>query len=181
MKLTTAILALAGTALVANAAVVDFSGTPSGEFVSYYESGATFTAVGGGNLTSDSFGNTPNGTRGLIANPFDTIRVDFDSAVTTVSVDMGDFNADSDDLYLTAFDSSGNVLDSDTLFIDASFTGMVTLSVNSPGIAYVTFVGVGFNGESNIYADNFTFDIIPTPSAAALLGLSGLVATRRRR
>ena len=67
MKLTTALFALAGTALVANAAVVDFSGTPSGEFVSYYESGATFTAVGGGNLTSESYGNTPNDTRGLIA------------------------------------------------------------------------------------------------------------------
>lgn len=181
MKLTTAILALAGTALAANAAVVDFSAAPAGNYASYYESGATFTAVGGGNLTSDNYGPTPNGTRGIIANPFDAIRVDFDSVVTTVSVDMGDFNSDDDDLYLTAFDSSGNQLDSDTLFIDATFTGMVTLSVNAPGIAYVTFVGVGFNGESNIYSDNFTFDIIPTPSAAALLGLSSLVATRRRR
>ena len=50
--------------------LIDFESTPAGTFSSYYEQGVTFTALGGNNLlTSDKFGNAPNGTRGLIGVP----------------------------------------------------------------------------------------------------------------
>lgn len=38
-------------------------------------------------------------------------------------------------------------------------------------------IGVGFNGVDDVY----NFEVIPTPGAAALLGLGGLAAARRRR
>lgn len=49
--------------------LIDFENTPAGIFSSYTEQGVTFTALSSGMLTSDMFGNAPNGTRGLIGVP----------------------------------------------------------------------------------------------------------------
>lgn len=49
--------------------LIDFENTPSGVFNSYTEQGVTFTALNSGNMTSELFGNAPNGTRGLIGVP----------------------------------------------------------------------------------------------------------------
>lgn len=58
-------------------------------------------------------------------------------------------------------------------------------NINNVSTAYVrlTFQGTGTSAAGNVRLDNFQFngDVVPTPGAAALLGLAGLAATRRRR
>jgi hypothetical protein len=97
------------------------------------------------------------------------------SGVLQVSVDLGDFDADSDLLVLRAFDAGNNLLDFASLLIPGTFTGMDTLTVSATGaIAYVTFgsEAPSVNGSS-VFADNFTFAAVPGPIVGA--GLPGLI------
>jgi hypothetical protein len=173
----------------ANAATIDFNAVGGGDLSGTNFGGATITAG-----TSQVFGSvTPNGTTGLLAfdplcgcypSPFTAV---FDTAVTDVSVDLGDFNQDSDSLFLYAYDAANVLVDSFLLAIDAAFVGMETLSVSATSISYVVFGGIGLNGENNVYADNLTFNnvtVAPVPVPAAglmMLGGLGLLVGLRRR
>lgn len=185
-----ALAALAATALCATGAqatIIDFNTAPDA-VASYTISGVTFTAEGGGTLYSTTFGPTPNGTRGLIAqgnSAFVPTRATFAGGATSVSIDLGDFNSDADALFLWLYDAGNVLLASASANIPASFTGLVTLSASASGTAYAVFGGVGFNNESNVYGDNFTFDggAVPEPAAWALMlvGFGGLGAALRSR
>jgi len=169
----------------AMALVIDFESMPAGELPSYTEQGVTFTAPGGPNVTATVFGNTPNGTKGIIDStgfPWVPTRADILGGAIAVSVDIGDFDGDADDLFLQAFSAGNLLLDVDLVTIPIPFVGMVTLSVAAPDIAYVIFGGVGVGGSS-VYSDNFTWEPVPEPMTVALLGagLAGLGLTRRRR
>lgn len=183
-----AIMAGALLAVVpAQATTINFDAGVNGP--SYSESGVTFTGLGGGSFTT-LFGPTPNGTFGLIVDNFNPIQGSFLSAVSMVSVDLGDFNADADDLFLRAYDSADNFLGQDTLTIPSTFTGLMTLNVSFAGISRVEFGGVGLNGQSNVYADNFSFDMagngVPEPAAWAMLvigfgAMGGAMRARTRK
>jgi hypothetical protein len=84
-------------------------------------------------------------------------RATFASPVSYVSVTMGDWGADSDNLYLRAYNSSNNLIDSDAATIPSSLYGGVDLEVSAAGIAYVEFYGVGLNNNS-VYFDNLCFE-----------------------
>jgi hypothetical protein len=180
-------ISLAATSLgvaQAGAAVIDFESFPVGPFASYTEAGVTFSAFGGGGLITTF--TTPNGTLGLldINSPRLLLRADIAGGATSVSVDQGDFNGDADLLNLWVYNSSDVLLGTASALIDASFTGMVTLSVSAPGIAYAVFgaTAPAINGNS-VAADNFTWEpetAVPEPTTLALLG-AGLVALRARR
>lgn len=179
-----AIATLAGT--TASATVIDFN-SGSGSFTSYTESGVTFTASGGGNI---EYSGTPNGTVGLLGSdtPRDPVRADIAGGATFVSVDLGDYNADADLLYLDIYSALDVLLGHTELLIASSFTGMETLSLSSAGIAYAIFgaSAPAINGSS-VYADNFTFTSaagpgVPEPATwmMMLAGFFGLGAALRR-
>ncbi len=169
--------------------VIDFESAPAGPFASYTESGVTFTASGGGGQIITAI--TPNGTKGLLDDnsPRLELRADIAGGATSVSVDLGDYDADADTLFLEIYNSSGTLLNSTTLLIPDTFTGMETLTLSDPDIAYAIFGAraPALNGSS-VYADNFTYtsrNAVPEPStflSASMAGLIGLgVAQRRRR
>ncbi len=188
--LTHSLLALGAALSVgsANATVIDFSSAPGGCNASYSESGVTFSA-GPDGVTASNFGPTPNTTPGLIScnsGNFSPTTALFSSAFSgAISVDLGDFNADADDIFLRLFDAGNMLLASDTFHLDASFIGMHTLTANAANVAYAVFGGVGAVGSS-VYADNFTFNsqqTVPEPGALLLVGtaLAGLALLRRRQ
>lgn len=148
---------------------------------SYTESGVTFTAP-----SFSSLYNTPNGTLGLLEDSSpdaNFLRADISGGTSSVSVDLGDYNQDSDLLFLDVYDSSNVLLGHTELFIAASFSGMETLTLSSPGISYAIFGAIASSGSS-VYADNFTISAVPEPETYAMLlaglGLLGFMARRRK-
>ena len=178
-----------GLAGMTQAAVIDF------------ESFADLTVVSGTGVFTDlTFSKGTNkiythdgipgpdftGTKMARSIPFSTdesFRADFTiSGVTSVSVVMGDYNADLDNLFLQAYNSSNVLLDSATFSLPSTTNGGPTLSVSSADIAYVIFGSTGTSNNS-VFFDNFSYNVVPLPPTALLLGsgLLGLVGWRRFR
>lgn len=186
IKVTTFILALAVSSygLAAKASVIDFASAPA-SFMSYTEQGVTFTSVTGGTINSST---TPNGTAGLleISAPRSFLRADIAGGASSVAVDLGDYGADADTLFLDIYDLANVLLGHTELLIDDSFTGMLTLSLSNPNIAYAIFgaTAPALNGSS-VYADNFTWQSanhVPEPGSLLLmLGALGALGVMRRR
>jgi hypothetical protein len=129
----------------------------------------------GNSIQSDPF---------ISASPF---RADFSIfGVRGVSVTLGDYNQDPDNLFVRAFNSLGTLLDEGTFALPGTTYGGPTLSVSSASedIAYVLFGSTGTFSNS-VFADNFSYTVadstsIPTP--AILPGLIGMgVAALRKR
>ena len=168
----------------AGATVITFEDAPS-PFESYTVSGVTFTAVAGGEVQLEIGPNDTNGILGVQI-PRQELRADIAGGTSSVSVDLGDYGADADTLFLEIYDSSDNLLAQATQFIDENFGSMVTLTLSSPGIAYAIFGArpPALQGSS-VYADNFTIPSVPVPATLPLLGGAlaalGLAGRSRRR
>lgn len=187
IKFSTLLLVLAVTSygLTAKANVIDFSLAPP-TFTSYTEQGVTFASVTGGSIDRST---TPNGTAGLLeaSAPRSYLRADITGGATSVAVDLGDFNADSDTLFLEIYNSTNTLLGRTDLLILNNFSGMLTFSLANPNIAYAIFgaTAPALNGSS-VYADNFTWQSannVAEPGSMALVALGALAAMRvsRRR
>jgi hypothetical protein len=59
-------------------------------------------------------------------------------------------------------------------------TGFLTPGKSLTAFAFYGYIGGGPN-EDRTYVDDFVLNVVPTPSAAVLLGLGALSAARRRR
>src|SRR5436309_837767 len=120
----------------AMATVIDFDGGVAST-TSYTVSGVTFTASGQQLYTATS----PNGTAALLAgsNPFYPITATLSSPTNFVSVDLGDYDSDPDNIFLEAYDASNNLLGSTSLLLDASDSAMHTLSLSFANIAWARF------------------------------------------
>lgn len=113
-----------------------------------------------------------------------TIRADFSSAATFVSVALGDWNQDADNIFLQIFDAADNLLAQTSLLRPDASYAMDILSLGGTGIAYAIF---GTNGGDLgfIAADDFSFGLasVPVPAGGVLLatGLAAAAALRRKR
>jgi hypothetical protein len=144
------------------AITIDFEDAPEESFISWTKDGVTFTAVDNSMLRCDPSSPAPNGTRGLIgaSAPLPEIRADIAGGANYVTVDLGDYNVESDLIFLEVFDSNDISLGYIDLLLDAQFEGMETLSLFSPNIAYAIFGAREALLGSSVFADNFTFDTI---------------------
>jgi hypothetical protein len=182
--------ALAAAPVAATTTTIDFNSETADFAASLSYPGVTLTAPGGSIFTT-TFGNTPNGTRGIIAqgsSGFVPFRAAFSTLASAVSIDLGDLGQDEDFLFLRAFDAGNGLLASATAIAPAGDSAMRTLSVMAANIAFVEFGGLGFLGQSNVYADNLMFttgsNAVPEPASWAMLiagfGLAGAAMRRRR-
>ena len=111
-------------------------------------------------------------------------RATFAGGASSFSIGMGDYGADDDQGHLEAYDASGHLLSSDSLYVpQGSYTGgMMTVASSAP-IAYVLFYETGsFPGA--VYWDQASFTAaVPEPASVAMMlgGLAVLGGLRRRR
>jgi len=166
------------TSVAAN--IIDFATCVDASSTSYSEDGATVTMVGG--ATIRCFGD-PNTTVGVWED-FSVLRADLGCTTNSVSIDLGDFNGDDDNMYVEAY-TSGNVLvDSDTSFIPFTFTGMNTLTVTGSNIAYILTGSSGsFPTPNTVFVDNIAFTCDATvagellPLNTTALFISGITSS----
>jgi|GEM_PF-4556195 len=165
-------------ALPAAANVINFDSDISGAVVSGPGVYSDVEFSNGGNditvmpLVPGPVFSAPNcaiGTRDSSDN-WSPYRADFKvDGVYFVSVVLGDFDGDSDNLYLKAYDSADVLLGESNFYLDASVFGGPTLSVSAADISYAVF---GSNGEfpNSVYMDDFTYKTSAVPEPATLLG-----------
>ncbi len=171
----------------AQAITIDFNSLSGNQGSSFTLSGITFSTTGSGGLDATL---SPNSTIALLeqSTPRQFIRADIAGGATSVSIDLGDFDADADTIFLQIFDSGNNSLGFTSQLLADSFIGMQTLTLSSSNIAYAVFgsTAPSVNGSS-VLADNFTAAIGAVPDAgstlslmAAGLGALGFVVRRRK-
>ena len=159
----------------------DFTRPAAGETASF-DSGFATTTSSAYNIAIDVTGN--NGTTALGTGSFTFSDVDGDLFMGTVS---GNWSGNSGAIFFTG--SLTNVT-FDTSNGNGSFDGTSGDSASIPtGGPFVgSIVQLTFNFGGGFFTSNFTnqntlvdAQLVPAPGAAAILGLTGLVATRRRR
>lgn len=135
---------------------------------------------------------TPNNTTGLALSNGTSpsrMRADFRSLIEFVSVDLGDFGADADRIFLEAFNSNGVSLGRTSSTLTTN-RGMRTLSLSATDISYAIF-GTTFDAGF-IAVDNLSYTVtdqnivttpVPLPAGGGLLlaGLGVFAALRRKR
>lgn len=142
------------------------------------------------------------GTRSL--DPFSDLGntpfiANFSQALTGVSIDMGDFGADTDTLTLQAFsglNGTGTLLASSSLILTGPAPGQgqvfsfATLAITANGINSIRFIGGGATFPNSVFYDNLTATFtpggaspVPEPTTMILLGtsLAGMAVKIRRR
>jgi len=174
----------------AQAVTIDFDGLTVGSDISGVDLGGVVISSGSDAVivTSSNPAGTGNSIRTEPFTSIDPFRADFiTTGVSSVSVALGDFGGDSENLFLDAFDSADNLLDTANFSIATSVSNLILLSIASgTEISYVLFGANGFFSNS-VYADdlNFSVSVVPLPAAFTLfasgLGFLGLMGWRKRR
>ncbi|MEN0020279.1 MAG: hypothetical protein AAF747_05290 [Planctomycetota bacterium] len=122
--------------------------------------------------------------------------ISFDQPVAQTTGEIWDLDGRNDGTYeqwlVTGFDSNGSIVDqiespiglvpSHEASLD-SMAWMFALTANpaGDGINHVVIEHIGTAQGVGLAFDNFTAVAVPTPAAAAMLGIAGLGAARRRR
>jgi hypothetical protein len=170
---------LACSAMPVGAATINFN-QPTYFFAvpSYSEQGVTFRSTDTmGTISTQA---TPNVTYGFVAflgdGNFAPARADIAGGAGMVSIDVGGYAVGfTRDIYLNVYNASNTLVGSTTALIQPGVTGMPTLSVSAPNIAYAIFGGHSYLCYSSFYYDNFTFGAgipagaVPEPASWALM------------
>ncbi|WP_286304107.1 VPLPA-CTERM sorting domain-containing protein [Methylophaga marina] len=184
--LKTAIILFSSFIAIAHAApvAINFNSLSFSNVSSYTTQGVTFSK-GSANISTDR---TPTGSRGLSGTSFssdDPFKAVIAGGAKSVSVDLGDYGNDLDNIFLSVYDIANNLLGTTSVNCCTSST-MVTLSLAFDDISYAIFGTIGGFYKNSVYADNFTYtpsvSEVPVPAAAWLFasGLMGFTAMRRR-
>lgn len=192
-KLALALAIALGTSGSAMATTIDFEGTATGSYSSLTYGSVTISFLGGNGVfqVGNATPGAPISGHNLISffdNPgTDSFQAVFAGGASSVSIGMGDFNADDDEGHLRAYDSANNLLDFDYIFVPSSVFGGATLTVSSGSkISRVEWNETGsFAGA--VYWDNLSYTDFqggvpePTTWALMLMGFGGLGAMLRRQ
>jgi len=144
----------------------------------YVEDGATITGVP--NDLNCTFTSLP-GFSGTVAiggdgSPFEPVRTDFPTLVTSVSAVVGDNSPDIDgSVFMEAYDVNDVLVDSDTNNCGACDSA-IPLSVSAPNIAYIITGSTIDSTGSSVVVDDIIFttqvvggELLPIDNTALLL------------
>jgi hypothetical protein len=140
--------------------------TPQAELANQYSSlGVTFSNSHGPLRVQRDYPGSPFTSSNAILpdNFFETgnyTQANFSTIVNSVSVTLGDFGEDIDNLYLELYDLNNTLIGSDFYLLPASVSGGYTLSASSANIAYARFYGRGLNNKNNVFFDNFSYNVV---------------------
>lgn len=195
MKITSSLLGLAAALGLGNSAMaltttIDFESTPTGTYTALVYGPVTISFLGGtGEFNvDDATPGAPISHHNVISffkNPgSDPFQATFAVPVSSVSIGMGDFNADEDEGHLRAYDAANNLLSSDFISIPGHVFGGATLTVSSATpIARVEWNETGsFAGA--VYWDNLSYTASGVPDSLGMSGLGlslSLLALLRRK
>ena len=134
-----------------------------------------------GNRSVDPFADTGSATAYLIGN--------LTSSFSSVSVQFGDFGADSDSVTLTGYsgpNGTGTAVATSTVnYGTTSFPASGIILNSATSMQSFTLSSVGTSGASTFYNslfyDNFVFTTIPEPATASLVVFAAALAGRRSR
>jgi len=154
-------------------------GGESGDFIGVTD----FTPEFGTPFTDGDQGyqwNDPDGAIDLVLDTVDATG--FTGVTITFDLWIEDTSYESTDLFEVQVNGSA-VLTYGELDLEGNSGAWLSLSVAGVDNAAndITFIGDTNSGSENFWIDNVEITGIPTPGAAALLGVAGLAGLRRRR
>lgn len=185
-------LGMAGSAIAAPV-VIDFDSTATGTYSSLTFGAVTITFLDGtGMFDVASATPGPPISGGTLISWFTNpgtgaFQATFAGGASSVSIGMGDFNADEDEGNMRAYDAANNLLDTDYLFVAAPVYGGGTMTVtSSTAIARVEWNETGTYAGA-VYWDNLSYEAsgptVPEPASLALvlaaLGGAGFASRKR--
>lgn len=182
-------LLVSASAAAAATTTIDFESFADGTDLTGVDLGGVSITAGGATVRISN--PVPNGTHGIETVPFSNtslFRADFLVPVSMVSVDLGDFGGDEDNLLIEAYDFGNTFIASSSATLASGVSDMIALSVSGANIGYVLF-GSSLSAQfpNSVYADNLTFSadmaVIPLPATAILMmsAFAAFGALRRRR
>jgi hypothetical protein len=177
--------------------IVDADAFPAGTILNNAFPGVTLTAIGDAGVLANSnvlsaadanattgtlvFADTSGSPRAWGNGLYSYLRVDFAAGASSVSLDFAADDSSDSNPFIEAYDSSNNLLDSDTVGF-VTLGSPVTLTVTSPGIAYIIASWDQTNRADNGLLDNLQYQTaVPEPSTLGLLSLGGLAMLGLRR